>query len=187
MNRAMVPVFVLLMCFVQAVFGTSVRSLELRQVSSHFTVVVTHREKPIAGINVKVVPEGSPDPIFTKTTDANGTVFIDGLIAGRYFLTASHEEFDVGTEWIEVAAVPNAKAKKRLKLQWADWSFQTSRVAAGCGRSMGGFAFSPSESKPRKWWTRKLPELDRKERGRQRQGRSSEPPCAMPMPRERNE
>jgi hypothetical protein len=23
----------------------------------------------------------------------------------------------------------------------------------GCGRSMGGFAFSPNESKPRKWWT----------------------------------
>jgi hypothetical protein len=25
--------------------------------------------------------------------------------------------------------VPNAHAKKRLKVQWADWSYQTSRVA----------------------------------------------------------
>jgi hypothetical protein len=62
----MLRVFLLLMCCVQAVFGTSLRPLELRQVSSHVTVVVTHREKPIAEIKVQVVPEGSPDPIFTK-------------------------------------------------------------------------------------------------------------------------
>ena len=31
-----------------------------------------------------------------------------------------------------------------------------STASGGCGRSMGGFAFSRSESKPRKWWTRKL-------------------------------
>jgi hypothetical protein len=129
MNGAMLRLFLLLTCCVQAVFGTSLRPLELRQVSSHLTVVVTHREKPIAGIKVQVVREGSPDPIFTKTTDENGTVLIDGLMAGRYFLTASYEEFNAGTEWIEVAAAPNAKAKKRLKLQWADWSYQTSRVA----------------------------------------------------------
>ena len=51
-----------------------------------------------------------------------------------------------------------------------------STASGGCGRSMGGFAFSRSESKPRKWWTRKL-----RERGRRR-GHSSERPCAMPMP-----
>src|ERR1017187_8937262 len=38
-----------------------------------------------------------------------------------------------------------------------------STASGGCGRSMGGFAFSRSESKPRKWWTRKL-----RERGRRR-------------------
>src|SRR5271157_1313917 len=40
-----------------------------------------------------------------------------------------------------------------------------STASDGCGRSMGGFAFSRSESKPRKWWTRKL-----RERGRRRRG-----------------
>jgi len=50
------------------------------------------------------------------------------------------------------------------------------------GRSMGGFAFSRSESKPRKWWTRKL-----RERGRRRRRHSSERPCVMPMPREYRE
>ena len=115
----------MLMCFVQAAFGTSVRPLELRLLSSHLTVVVTHRHKPIAGIQIQVVPEGSADPVLTSTTNARGTVLVDGLMAGRYFLTASHEEIDAGKEWIEVVVVPTAKAKK----QWADWSYQTRRIA----------------------------------------------------------
>src|SRR5436305_10458963 len=57
-----------------------------------------------------------------------------------------------------------------------------STASGDYGRSMGGFAFSRSESKPRKWWTRKL-----RERGSRRRGHSSERPCAMPMPRERSE
>src|SRR6266702_624559 len=57
-----------------------------------------------------------------------------------------------------------------------------STASGGGGRSMGGFAFLRIESKPRKWWTRKL-----RERGRRRRGHSSERPCAMPMPRERSE
>jgi hypothetical protein len=60
----------------------------------------------------------------------------------------------------------------------ADYQYGKRRL----GRSMGGFAFSRSESKPRKWWTRKL-----RERGSGRRGHSSERPCAMPMPRERSE
>src|ERR1700760_4654555 len=56
-----------------------------------------------------------------------------------------------------------------------------STASGDCGRSMGGFAFSRSESKPRKWWTRKL-----RERGSRRRGHSSERRCAMPMPRERS-
>jgi Carboxypeptidase regulatory-like domain len=129
MKGAIIRAVLLLICCVQAAFGTSLRPLELRRVSSHLTVVVTHRQKPIAGIKVEVVPVGSPDPVFASTTDANGTVRIHGLMAGRYFLTASHEEFDAGKEWIEVVAVPNAKTKKRLNIQWADWSYQTRRVA----------------------------------------------------------
>ena len=125
----MLQVSLLLMCSVQAVLGTSLRSMELRQVSSRLTVVVTHRKKPIAGVKVQVVPEGSLDPVFTGTTDAKGIVLVDGLIVGRYHLTGSYEDFDAGKEWIEVVAVPNAKTKKRFDFQWADWSYQTRRVA----------------------------------------------------------
>jgi hypothetical protein len=129
MKGAILRVLLLLMCCVQAAVATSLRALELRQVSSHLTVVVTHRKKPIAGIKVQVIPEKSVDPIFTSTTDERGTVLIYGLTAGRYYLTSSYEEFEAGKEWIEVVAVPNAKIKKRFDFQWADWSYQTRRVA----------------------------------------------------------
>jgi hypothetical protein len=129
MKGAMPRVFLLLVCGVQGAVGTSVRSLELRQVSSRMTVVVTHREKPIAGIKVQVVPEKSVDPAFTGTTDEKGTIVIDGLMAGRYYLTASYEEFAAGKEWIEVVPVPDAKTTKRFDFRWADWSYQTRLVA----------------------------------------------------------
>lgn len=135
----MLRMSLLLMCSVQAALGTSLRSLELRQVSSRMTVVVTHREKPIAGIKVQVVPVGSPDPVFTGTSDVKGTVLIDGLMVGQYYLTASYEDFDAGKEWIEVVAVPNAKTKKRFDFQWADWSYQTRRVVDTHGACSGRY------------------------------------------------
>jgi Carboxypeptidase regulatory-like domain len=103
--------------------------MELRHVSSELTVVVTHRGKPIAGINVQVVPEKSTEPVFSSITDMHGTVLIDGLMVGRYHLTASHDDFDAGKEWIEVVAVPDAKTKRRFDFQWADWSYQSREVA----------------------------------------------------------
>ena len=60
----------------------------------------------------------------------------------------------------------------------ADYQYDKRRLR----RSTGGFAFSRSESKPQKWWTRKL-----RERGRRRRRHSSERPCATPMPREYRE
>jgi len=129
MKDAILRMSLLLMCAVQATFGCEARPLELRRVSPDLTVVVTHREKPIAGIRVQVVPEKSTQPAFTATTDQNGTVRIRGLRVGRYNLTTSHEDFDAGREWIEVVAVPNAKTKRGFDFQWADWSYQTSRVA----------------------------------------------------------
>jgi hypothetical protein len=129
MGSSMLRVFLLLVCCGQTALCTSVSPLELRHVSSHLTVVVTHHEKPIAGIEIEIVREGNPDPVLTSTTDSNGSVRIHGLTAGRYFLTASHEDFAAVREWIVVVAVRNAKTKKRLNIQWADWSYPTRRVA----------------------------------------------------------
>jgi hypothetical protein len=129
MKGATLRVVTPLLFAVQVAFGCSLRSLELRQVSPDLTVVITHRDRPIAGIKVQVVPERSVEPVFTGATDEHGTVLIKALMVGRYYLTASHEEFEAGKEWIEVVAVPDAKTKKRFDFQWADWSYQTRRIA----------------------------------------------------------
>jgi hypothetical protein len=120
---------VLVISAAQAAFGCESRSFELQQVSRDLTVVVTHRGNPLAGIKVQVVPEKSSEPVFTASTDENGTVLVRGLAGGHYYLTASHEDFEAGKEWIEVVAASNAKTIKRFDFQWADWSYQTSRVA----------------------------------------------------------
>jgi hypothetical protein len=129
MKGAFLRVSTLLLFTVQGALGCSLRSLELRQVSPDLTVLITHREKAIAGITVQVVPERSVEPVFTGATDERGIVLIKALPVGRYYLTASHDDVDAGKEWIEVVAVPDAKTKKRFNFQWADWSYQTRRIA----------------------------------------------------------
>jgi hypothetical protein len=130
--------FSLLTCALQAAFGCSLQSLELKEVSSNLKIVVTHRGKPIAGIKVEVVPEKSTEPIVTGATDEHGTVLISGLMVGQYHLTASHDDCDAGKEWIEVVAVPDAKTKKRFDFQWADRSYQTRRVAGTLSGTVPG-------------------------------------------------
>ncbi len=129
MRRAFLRIFPLLIFSVQTAFTCSLQSMELRQASPNLTVVVTHRGMPVAGIEVQVVPEKGTDPVFTDITDGRGTVLIVGLLVGRYHLTASHDDFEAGKEWIEVVAVPDAKTKKRFDFQWADWSYATRSVA----------------------------------------------------------
>jgi hypothetical protein len=121
--------FPLLIFSVQTAFACSLQRMELRQASPDLTVVVTHRGRPIAGIEVQVVPEKSTETVFTGTTDERGTVLIAGLLVGRYHLTASHDDFDAGKEWIEVVAIPDSETKKRFEFEWADWSYETRRVA----------------------------------------------------------
>ena len=139
MRDAILRTSLLLVCAVQATFGCEARSLELRQVSPNLTIVVTHRGKPIAGIEVQIVPEKSSEPVFAASTNENGSVLVRGLTAGQYYLTASHEDFEAAKEWIEVTSASNAEAVKRFDFQWADGSYQTSRVAGTLtGRVPGG-------------------------------------------------
>jgi len=98
-------------------------------VSRDLTVGVTHRGKPVAGVKVEVVPEGSVEATFVGITDEQGTVVVEKLLVGKYFLTASFEDFEAGKDLIDVVAVPDARTKKHLDFQWADWSYETRRVA----------------------------------------------------------
>jgi len=63
MKDSILQMSLLLMCAVQAAFACESRSLELRKVSPDLTVVVTHRDRPIAGIEVQVVPDKGTEPV----------------------------------------------------------------------------------------------------------------------------
>jgi hypothetical protein len=138
MRRALFALVVLLTIAAPIVFSCSMATVVLRQVTPDLTVVVTHRKQPVAGIEVEVTPmveatttqsAASERPLFSGITDERGTVRIRGLLPGKYWLTASHHEFEAGKAWIEVTRVPNAKTMKRFEFEWADWSYETSRVA----------------------------------------------------------
>ena len=69
---------------------------------------------------MQIAPESRSNvPIFTALSDARGTVPISGLAVGKYYLTASHLDFEAGKEWIEAVAAPSKKTKKHFEFQWA--------------------------------------------------------------------
>jgi hypothetical protein len=118
------------------VHGCSLAPLQEHRVSPDLMVLVTHREKPIAGIEVTVTAirqnseaGGSVEPVFKALTDDRGEVSIHDLSYGRYFLEATHSGLKAGTVIIEVVANPRKKREKKLVFQWADWSYQTRSVA----------------------------------------------------------
>jgi len=129
-KNAILAILFLMFLVDKPILGCSLRSKELQQASRDFRVTVTHKGKPIAGIQVQITPQGTTnEAALTEFTDEQGVVLVRGLAAGRYFLTASHLDFDAGNEWIEVATVRHPKAKKSFAFQWEDGSLETRRVA----------------------------------------------------------
>ena|ERR1051326_46387 len=121
--------FALFVIAAQSASGCSLRSMELRQVDSHLTVVVTHQGKPIAGIEIEVVPEKGTEAVFTGVTDESGTILIERLATGHYNLTASHDGFEAGKEWIDVVDAHKGKPVRRFAFEWSEGSYQVRQVA----------------------------------------------------------
>jgi hypothetical protein len=123
-------VVLLLIVTAQTAFPCSLTSLKLRQVPPNFTVKVTHSGKPIAGIGIEIIPQAEgTEAVFTGVTDESGTVKVTGLLVGKYFLTASHLDFEAGREWIEVGSRADAETVRHLDFQWADDAWQSREVA----------------------------------------------------------
>lgn len=104
----------LLCCSVEIAMGCSASPIEFRLAASDIRIVVTHREAPISGIRVEVVPEAQNKPIFENITDEQGLVLIQGLLPGKYRVEASHLNF-LAEEWIEVKTSPDEKAVKQFR------------------------------------------------------------------------
>jgi hypothetical protein len=129
MKRLIIGTVLLLVVGAEIGYACSLSSMELRQVSSDLSILITHKDKPIAGIQVQVVPYGKQaEPLFTALSDERGTVQIRGLAVGTYYLIASHLGFVAGKEWIEVVATPDEKTLRRFEFQWADYSYEVRQV-----------------------------------------------------------
>jgi hypothetical protein len=102
--------------------------LQLKYVSSHLTIVVSHRDKPIAGVAVSVIRENSGEEVFSGFTDRLGMAHMPELSVGKYFVSASLLGIDALREWIEVQHRSSPKAAKVIDIHWAEWSYATRHV-----------------------------------------------------------
>lgn len=119
-----------------AAFPCSLLPIKPHPVRGDFSVVIKHREKPIAGIHVKVYsidatgePATVSEPVLAADSDEQGTVLIRGLYPGRYKLTAERGGIEAGDEWLEVAGTTDTKTEKVLELEWAGDPYETRTVA----------------------------------------------------------
>jgi Carboxypeptidase regulatory-like domain len=126
----------------RATVGCSVRSYEPQPVQPDFLVVVTHRAKPIPGVEVVVTPSPGASAFLTVSTDEKGTAVVHGLPPGRYWLAASYRGIEAGRELIEVSSKAR-KPKTQFDFRWADYSYETRAVSGKLTGLMKGNSGQP--------------------------------------------
>lgn len=106
----------------------SARSFQPIPVRPDFSVVVSHRDKPLTGVEVSVTPNPGASPFLTVSTDENGIVEVRDLPAGEYWLAASFRNIEAGRELIEVSP-DTKKPRKQFDFHWADDSYEMRMVS----------------------------------------------------------
>ena len=98
------------------------------EMRNDFVVRVTHADKPIAGVNVRVTRNLDGSEWFSGTTAANGTVRVTGLPAGEYWLTTELMGIGAGGECFHISSYPSRKAKQVVKYEWGDLAPSTRQI-----------------------------------------------------------
>jgi len=119
----------LLMAVSEIAAGCSLRAYELQAVRPDFVVVITHQGQPIRDAEVSVITGAqNAQPVFNAKTDDSGSVKVEGLQPGKYYLIAIFEGIEAGREWIEVGG-SSKRTRRSFKFQWADYSERVRRVS----------------------------------------------------------
>jgi hypothetical protein len=92
-----------------------------------FTIIVTHDERPLAGVNLHIVAKGTEQ--FSGITDDKGTIHVLNLPPGLYWLNADLLGTGVAYACFHVSAKPSRKAKVRLIYTWGDEVPAASKIA----------------------------------------------------------
>lgn len=131
LNRAIICLGVMtgllsfhLECVACSMAGCSNEGDEMRPT---FTILVTHDDKPLAGVTFDIVSKGAKQ--FSGTTDEKGIVRIQTLPPGLYWLSGDMLGTGVVYTCFHVSGKPSKKARTDLTYTWGDDASATSRIA----------------------------------------------------------
>lgn len=132
---ALVPVS-LSACSVVSCIG---RGVELRR---DFTVLVKHEGKPLRGVTVNILSNGTAVR-FSAETAPNGIVHVKGLPPGDYWISADLLGINAAYQCFHVADRASRKAQDRMTYEWGDFPYPTRRLAGRLSDSQPGTGDSP--------------------------------------------
>jgi len=106
-----------------------------------FTILVTHAEKPLAGVSFHIIAKGTER--FSGTTDEAGIVRVEKLTPGLYWLNGEILGTGVAYTCFHVSLRPSRTAKRTLTYKWGDDATSTSRIAGVLVDSQPGKGGTP--------------------------------------------
>lgn len=92
-----------------------------------FAIRVTHNDRPLAGVDFHITAKGVEQ--FSGVTDETGTVHVQNLTPGLYWLKGDILGTGVVETCFHVSTKPPKKAKAKLTYSWGDEAPATSRIA----------------------------------------------------------
>jgi hypothetical protein len=106
-----------------------------------FTILVTHGDKPLAGVGFHVIAKGAEQ--FSGVTDEKGIIQIPKLLPGLYWLNGDLLGTGVVYTCFQVGEKPSRRAKTKLTYSWGDEATGTSRIAGRLVDSQPGKGGTP--------------------------------------------
>lgn len=106
-----------------------------------FTIVVTHDDKPLAGVSFHVAAKGADR--FSGLTDDKGIIQIPNLPPGLYWLNGDLLGTGVVYTCFHVGEKPSKRAKSKLTYTWGDDAPGTSIIAGRLVDSQFGRGGTP--------------------------------------------
>lgn len=92
-----------------------------------FVVRITFEDKPLSGVSVEITGTKT----FSAISSADGTVNVEGLPAGNYWLNTSLLGISAGSECFHVTSHSSGKARRMVRYEWDDYSAPVIRRVAG--------------------------------------------------------
>lgn len=84
-----------------------------------FKVIVKQERQRLAGASIAIQSNGRP--VFTGTTDADGSIFVHGLPPGDYWIDVELLGISAASHCFHVASSPSKGGKRRISYEWGDF------------------------------------------------------------------